>query len=371
MKTNNLICNPARFFCLFSLFLAVSIQDIKAQTTTTVKPSWIRPVNNDAPSVWGLRNGIVFSLWPYNVETDGVVLGGGPRGLIRVGYESEGKIYLINFIAIEPVVKGKLEFSEISPSRIDGYWGKLMWASPHEMPGPYFPAAITPGVITKPDAANPDVEELSLYVYMEQFENGAHPYLKLSIRSDQPGEIGFEIFHQKKSAEMERCVLTATMGNYSRLRLLHLKDHVVDSRTLYSGYNDIAFVEKDPYPIDKLWQNAAKDYVVYASTNEFFNQLSAWPQEQAYKDRSGWKYRAPFKLTQYWKKPFEQADPSLKLRVNGRAKYWSGGSEDKSNYVDIPNGVSFENFELQEKYYPGQKFYFGLSRKSAEDLTDR
>lgn len=357
-----------RFAMLILSFLCF-IQDLSAQSTA--KPNWIRPVNGDAPAVWGIRNGIVVSLWPYNVETDGVVLGGGPRGLIRVGYELEGKIYLINYIAVEPMVKGKVEYSEITPSKVDGYWGKFMWASPQPIAIPYYPAAFTPGIISHPDPNNPAIEELSFYVYMEQFENGAHPYLKLSIRSDQPGELGFEIFNQKKSAEMDRCVLTATMGNYSRLRLMQLKDKVIDARQVYEGYNDIGFVEKGTYSADQLFRDKNQDYVVYASSNEFFTQLTAWPQTQEYKDRSGWKYRPTFKLTQYWRKPHEQADASLKLRVNGRAKYWSGGSDDKSNYIDIPNGISFENFELQEKYYSGQKFYFGLSRKSPEALMEK
>jgi hypothetical protein len=102
--------------------------------------------------------------------------------------------------------------------------GKLLWTGDTPEPGPYLPYAISRGTITHPDPAQPDVEELSLYVFMERFANGAHPYLRLSIRSDRPEEIGFEIFHHDGSASMQRCALTATMGNYARLRLLHLKD---------------------------------------------------------------------------------------------------------------------------------------------------
>ncbi len=54
---------------------------------------------------------------------------GGPRGLFRIGYEYMGLVYHINYIAVEPVVNGKIEFSEISPSASDGKWGKLMWVS--------------------------------------------------------------------------------------------------------------------------------------------------------------------------------------------------------------------------------------------------
>src|SRR3546814_319475 len=198
---------------------------------------------------------------------------------------------------------------------------------------------------------------------MEQFLNGAHPYLRISIRSDRPEELGLEIFHHEDSAPMERCALTATMGNYGRLRLLYLKDRVIDARQLYEDYNDIHFVEKEGYPVEEFLKDENGDFIVIAAGNESFAELSAWPQEPAYQARWTWRYRPFFKVTQYWRKESSRFDPSLHVRVNGRAKYWSGGSGDKSKYIDIPGGPAFENFELREKYHPGQKFFFGITRK--------
>lgn len=330
---------------------------------------WIRPAEKNDPAVWGIRNGIVFGLWPYGIETGSEETGGGPRGLIRLGYEFQEQVYMINFIAIEPVVAGKIEFSEISPSRVDGKWGKFLWAGDNEKVPPYHPSAISKGVISHPDAANPEVEQLSLYLFMEQFLNGAHPYLKISIRSDRPEEIGFEIFHHDNSAEMERCALTATMGNYSRLRLLYLKESIINARELYSDYKDIHFVEKEAYPVTEFLKDENGDLIVMAATDESFAELASWPQEPAYFSRRNWRYRPFFKLTQYWRKESSRFDPSLHARVNGRTYYWSGGSGDKSRYVEIPGGPAFENFELRENYYPGQKFYFGISRKTPEEIV--
>jgi hypothetical protein len=59
------------------------------------------------------------------------------------------------------------------------------------------------------------------------------------------------------------------------------------------------------------------------------------------------------------------------VRVNGRAKYWSGGSRNQQDYIAIPGGPAFENFELREKYYAGQKFYFGITRRSPEEILGR
>src|SRR5699024_5858709 len=233
---------------------------------------WILPEDDNSPSVWGIQGGIVFSLWPHPVEP-GI---GGPRGLIRIGHNFKGKTYMINFISVEPVVNGEMEFSEISPSRVDNKIGKFMWAGNSEEPGRFRPKAITRGNITHPDPGQPDIEQLSLYIFIEKFLNGAHPYLKVTIRSDRPEEIGLQIFHHEDSAPTQRCVLTATMGNYSRVRLLYLKDRVVDSRELYQGYNDIHFVEEEGYPADQLLRNKHGDFIAMADSDESFSELSSW-----------------------------------------------------------------------------------------------
>jgi hypothetical protein len=357
MKTNHYIFIVAFLTILF-------YQDLKAQTEDK---NWIRPANAKSEAMWGISNGIVFSIWPTGVE-GGQEKTGGPRGLIRVGYENKGTIYLINFLAIEPMVNGKIEYSEISPSLIDNQWGKLMWAGESATETAYFAGAKTRGAILHPDSRHPEVEELSVYIFMERFKNGAHPYLRLFIRSDRPEELGIEVFNHSGSTLMQRCAVTATMGNYSRLRKLHLKDKVVSSTDLYKGYDEIDFIEKDSYTAAQLWKAGNGDLIAVAEPDEDFNSLSSWPQEKSYLDRSGWRYRPNLKLSQYWRKDASEYDSSLELRVNGRAKYWSGGSRNKQNYVNIPGGPSFENFELREKYHSGQKFYYGITRKTAQQF---
>jgi hypothetical protein len=346
-------------------------QEKSGAQTSSSDTEWIRPEKGKGLALWGIRNGIVFGLWPSAIESAREEKGGGPRGLIRVGYEYMGNIYHINFIAIEPVVNGKMEFSEISPSKVDEKWGKLMWANDNENTDTFYPSAITRGTISHPDPEHPEVEQLSLYVHMEQFLNGAYPYFKITIRNDRPEEMCFEIYNHKDSAPMERCALTATMGNYSRLRQLHLKNKIIDSRKLYQGFDDIDFIEKEGYPAEQLLKDKNGDLIVLATSNESFSELSSWPQEPGYFAKWSWRYRPFFKVTQYWRKESSRYDPSLHARVNGRARYWSGGSQNKSNYVNIPGGPSFENFELRENYYPGQKFYFGITRKMPHDIVQK
>ena len=361
---------PAKSNLIFTIFLLLMFgAGLNAQNLTG-KTDWIRPGAGSDNKIWGIHDGIVFSLWPNGVETGDKGIGG-PRGLIRVGYEYHGKTYLINFIAVEPVVDNKIEYSEISPSAIDGKWGKLFWAGDSENANAYNPADQCRGVVSHPDPNHPEVEQLSVYIFIEQFINRSNPYLKVSIRSDKPDEIGFEIYNNANSAKMDRCTLTATMGNYSRLRLLHLADKIIDSRKLYGGYSGIDFIEKEAYPVTKFLKLKDGSPIAIATQNESLPELSSWPADSAYYSKRGWKYRPDFKLTQYWRMDKGNYDPSLEVRVNGRAKYWSVASRDPKQYVDIPGGQAFENFELREKYYPGQKFYYGLTRKTAEELLEQ
>jgi len=68
------------------------------------------------------------------------------------------------------------------------------------------------------------------------------------------------------------------MGNYSRLRKLYLKDTIINSLQLYTGYQDIGFIEKEPYTGEKMLKDSHGDPIVLATTNESFAELADWPQ---------------------------------------------------------------------------------------------
>jgi hypothetical protein len=359
--------NGCTLYKIYYIVLVIALIT-KQSPAQDANAEWIRPQSiTDAP-FWGIKNGITVSLWPAAAES--ARSDGGPRGLLRIGYNYMGTNFLINFIAIEPVVDDDMEFSEVSPSAVDGKWGKFIWAADSITNNHYTGNANTRGTITHPDALHPGVEELSFYLFMEQFKNDAHPYIKISIRSDAPGELCMQVFNEENSAGMQRCALTATMGNYSRLRLLYLKNNVVDAGKLFAGYNDIDFIEKQPYSYNELLRTRDGDYIALIESNEDFAQLADWPQQPPYFLRNGWRYRPFYKLTQYWRKPLQNADSSLTVRVNGRVKYWGGESNNAADYIDIPGGAAFENFELRDNYHAGEKFVFGLSLLSAKQLID-
>lgn len=333
--------------------------------------NWIRPEDAQDRAMWGIHEGIVFSLWPYGLEDTNKVYGGGPRGLIRVGVERGGRIYLLNFLAIEPLVDGKIEFSEISPSSVDNRWGKLMWASDQPEPTAFYPTANCRGVISRPDTARPELEELAVYVFLEKYHSGAHPYLKLSIRSDRPDELGVQLFNREDGKNMNYCNITATMGNYARLRLLHLKTGIIESRKLYRGYKGIDFIEKENYPASEMLRSRDGSYFAFASGDESLKQLMVWPIDSLAKVKSGWRYRPKLKFTQYWRSEQGSGSDRLMVRVNGRYRYWSGGSRDSSHYMKIPGGAAFENFELRQPYKSGQKIFFGISERTPQEILNR
>ncbi|MBW3624451.1 MAG: hypothetical protein KY468_13680 [Armatimonadetes bacterium] len=242
---------------------------------------WIRPSASSPLPRWGIEGGIQFALWPAAIEGKG---DGGPRGLIRVGYpalDGGRRAGLVNFIAVEPEVKGQPKgYSELETSSADGRPGKPMWTSPKPGGPP------DPGTISSPDPKRPEIRELKVTVRMERFANGAHPYLEVSVRSDRPGELRLRAFHEPDSAPMERCILTATMGNYARLRHLHLKGRVVDSRELFKTYEGDHFTGDAIFPLKEIPRNRGGDVVAALTTDE-----TDPAAVQPFPNATGWGWR--------------------------------------------------------------------------------
>jgi hypothetical protein len=47
--------------------------------------------------------------------------------------------------------------------------------------------------------------------------------------------------------------------------------------------------------------------------------------------------------------------------VNARFTYWRSSKP-------VPGGIAFENFELQERFYNAQKFIFGITPRTPQEL---
>lgn len=307
---------------------------------------WVRPTKPDDPLVWGRRDGIVFGL----ASPGGIK---GPRGLIRIGIFTAGLAgpQLLNYIAVEPIVQGagdrfdRMAFSELEMSEMDpGQRGKRMWVAPSSAAD----KNAASGMLETLHVGEATVERLSVRIDVEKFTaNGAHVYLIASIDSDHPGELRLSTFAEKDSPPIEELTVTATMGNFERLRLLWLKDHVEDSRKLFGSYTGEEFIEGEAYPLGDMLRSGQGDAIVFCTSSEHD------PRSSPGNDTAHWVYPLP-KLTQYWRVPGHDVQPDLRTRVNARRVYWA-------STAPVLGGIAFENFEVRQRFVPGQSFIFGLT----------
>jgi hypothetical protein len=190
---------------------------------------------------------------------------------------------------------------------------------------------------------------------VEKFENGAHVRLRVVQSSDRPDEIELRVFQEPDSAPLEYCILTATMGNMARTRQLWLDHEMVSSFKVYPDYRGTGFAPHQEYPLSRLHRTASGGVLV-ALTNDEDDPASVYPFPKS----EFWHY-AGCKVTQYWAKEAGAFRDDLHAVVNARYTYWQSSRP-------IPGGVAFENFELRERFYAGQKSIFGITRKTPPDL---
>src|SRR5690606_26936286 len=97
---------PAPRAVLLLALLAVAMASSEAGAA-----EWLQPSRDDDQPTWGLQGGLQFAIPPAGFPKGP----GGPRGLIRVGYPilPDGEYHLVNFLAVEPIVRGQKGFSEL------------------------------------------------------------------------------------------------------------------------------------------------------------------------------------------------------------------------------------------------------------------
>ncbi len=307
---------------------------------------WVRPATETSLPIWGFRHGIRLGIWPGGFEGGD----GGPRGLLRIGYpilENGRKHGLINFIAIEPVVHGQRGFSELEMSRADGQHGKMIYSSQTDDP-----RRVSPGEIVTEDGE----EVLRVILRVEPFANGARPLVVVQFRAKRPNEVWLQARAMEGSAPMEYCILTATMGNYERLRCLWLKDGPVTPQMLWPGFWDAGFTRDAFISSEQIPQDHHGDLVLAATCNE--KDPGAVPPDIR---APWWAYRGSFPVTQYWRMERGRWRSSVRGRVNARRVYWGGR-------VPIPGGPAFENMELVQEFTSDPVFCFGVTRQEPQEL---
>ncbi|MCC6494031.1 MAG: hypothetical protein IT424_13535 [Pirellulales bacterium] len=251
----------------------------------------------------------------------------------------------MNFIAVEPIPLGEAErgLSELEFSKLDQRPGKRFWSRNNlDDVSPQPPERPAAGWIDAVDG----VECLRVLVLVERFDNGAHVYLRLTFRGDRPHEVGVATYAHADSRPLGNCIVTATMGNYARLRRLHLADRTVQAEELWPDYRGDGFTPHARFPLEALTRTDTGAAFVAATPSET-DPASA---DYAAGTRGHWHYQGAA-ARQSWR--CDAPRPGLEVLVNGRTTYWASQSP-------IPGGVAFENFEMAAPFRNGDEFWFGV-----------
>ncbi|MGO4592993.1 hypothetical protein AB4Z18_04130 [Leifsonia sp. 2TAF2] len=310
--------------------------------TSPHQQSWLRPDATTAaePAAeprWGHPDGIQVGLHPLP----------GPRGLLRIfaPYLGHPRDRLLNFIALEPIPQGETArgYSELEHSALDDAPGKRFWSADDLSDiAPRDPLSPAQGVVELVDG----VETLTVHILSERFDNGAEVAVRVRFRSDRPHELALATLALPGSAPLEYLVVTATMGNYARLRRLALADATVTPAELWPGFTGAHFAEHAEFALDRLPRNAAGEVEVSATTDEADPEAAVYDSDVA----EHWKYSG-LRAVQTW--IAADPDPRLRVLVNARAAYWA-------STATIPGGPSFENFEFVEPFRQGREFRFRI-----------
>ena len=311
-------------------FLVASLMALSALPVLGVE--WVQGKFGTNDFVWGAKGGLIFAIPPSGFKERE------PRGLIRLGYPvlTNGGYDLVNFIAIEPVARGRKGFSELEKSKLDGVNGKRIWLI----------------------SQSADGNKLNVKLGVEPFDNGAEVLLEIEQSSNTPDEILLTTRATTNSAPLDYCILTATMGNMIRARQLWLKDKVVTAAELYPTYADLHFAPHASFALDRLLR-LDDGSIIAAITTDEVNPSATQP----FNTSNFWHYRG-VKVTQYWKQPASGSHAGLSVLVNARHTYYGSRKP-------IPNGNAFENFEMRQRFGDGQQFIFGITRRTPAELGCR
>lgn len=284
---------------------------------------WLRPSGADSEPRWGFADGLQVGLAPLP----------GPRGLLRIYAPYLGHPHgrVINFVAIEPTPVGadRRGYSELEYSGLDDAPGKRFWVDDPR------------GRVSERDG----VSRLEHTVHVERFDNGAAVDVAIRFQSDRPHEVMLAATTRADSAPLESCVLSATMGNYARLRVLALRDRTVSPAELWPGFDRTDFTEHAAFALHELVHRGG-EVVVAAETDETHPQTATYAPGTS----SGWCWTGR-RARQSWR--VRDPHPELRAQANARWAYWASTSP-------IPGGPSFENLELVEPYRPGRELTFAV-----------
>jgi hypothetical protein len=299
---------------------------------------------------YGFEDGISIGVWPN----------AGPRGLIRLYAPHVGlaPLRVMNYVAIEPVVRGVRALPELEKSLLDGQTGThlvVLAQRPSIWRGSVVDWEAAPEHLVKvSEAAKP----FSVWIVSERMRNGAQALLRAEFDPQQPYELRLTTYACPDSAPMQRCILTATMGNYQRLRRLRFKHGVVPISRVYEAHDALdswGFYAAKTWPAADLPQHDGA--WVFAAQGD---GVPLNPEAEA-RVPPAWRYTGQA-AEQYWRVSTQAPwAAGVVARVNARRSFWPDRTGQERL---IPGGASFENIELDAPFVDGQSWVYGIRRLS-------
>jgi len=134
------------------------------------------------------------------------------------------------------------------------------------------------------------------------------------------------------------------MGNFARLRRLHLARRDVTPDQLWPDFRGAGFAQHARFGLPELSRDDTGAAWVTATPDE----LDPVDAEYEADTHEHWKYVGR-RAVQGWR--VADPHPDLAAQVNGRFAYWASRSP-------IPGGVAYENLELVEPFRQGQEPVF-------------
>ena len=317
-------------------------EEMAAAAPATIDGAWLRP-SSEGPAEprWGHARGLQIGIHPSP----------GPRGLLRVytPYLDHPHGRMVNFIAVEPIPEGRTErgLSELEPSSLDpGEHGKRFWsADAADATEPADPLRPARGIR---DTAG-GVETLTVWIGAERFDNGADVRVRLRFHADRPHEVELAGFANEGSVPLAHLILTATMGNWARLRHLELASQVVTPAELWPDLAGTGFSEHARFVLDRLRREGSA-----ALVSAIGDESDPWAVAYSADTAAHWHFEGR-RMRQSWR--IDDPHPGLEVLVNARWSYWASASP-------IPGGPSYENFEVVEPFRQGAAYRFGVEALS-------
>jgi hypothetical protein len=324
---------------------------------------WIYPHSANDKMLWGITNGIIWgipgSAMDYNPG------GAWAEGLLRIGWtDASGSSHFFNYLGIT-ILSGSKKYDASESEKIRFFPDsrtfhenleklvKEKGETSGEVQNYLDPVKNPPAPVSQ--ATTVSENSMSVLFRLSEFRNsGSRIYLILEIDRKNPKEIKISSYNPlQETNQLEYIGLSSTYGNLGRLRNLYLKDTVVHAKDLFrsEGPGIGCFYPYHAFRVNELPVDA-NGVIVYAGNDE----EGSWTGDLG----SNAPYYGGEKFFQYWRKYAGSYRDDLSVRVNGRENYF-GGFINPCGGKKITGGISFENFEMNERYYPGQTFWFGYA----------